>query len=114
MDTQDLAAGMALPITLSAIAVLLIAGLLIWPVVRGVTRRRPPPPRDPRPSAWSAHDDNVSAAREPYEVPRDGIRHTPHHLAGYGTLGSRPREEHPQPGAEQEPPADDERRGPTP
>jgi hypothetical protein len=107
MNTQDLAAGLAVHLTLSAIAVVLIAGLLIWPVVRGVRRRRPPPPRDPRPTAWSSHDDSVSAAREPYEVPRDGIRHTPHHLAGYGTLGSRPREEHPEPGPETEP-RDDE------
>lgn len=82
-----------MPLTLAVIAAVVVAGSLIWPVVNGVRQRRRPPPRDAREVAWTAHDDNVSHAREPNEMPRDGRRRFPHEIAGFGTLGSRPRSE---------------------
>ncbi|WP_436791067.1 DUF6479 family protein [Yinghuangia sp. YIM S10712] len=94
METQLLAANdMGAKIAAIFLVAAIIAGLLIWPVVRGVRLRRPPPPRSPRTEAWTAHDSTVSARREPNEMPRDGVRRLPHELAGFGTLGSRPREE---------------------
>lgn len=91
METQLLAAqDMGAKIAAMFVVAAIIAGLLIWPVVRGVRLRRPPPPRSPRTEAWTSHDETVSARREPNEMPHDGERRFPHELAGYGTLGSRP------------------------
>ncbi|WP_436771549.1 DUF6479 family protein [Yinghuangia sp. YIM S09857] len=95
MRTQELAASVAVPLTLAVIAAVIVAGLLIWPVVNGVRQRRRPPPDNAREVAWTAHDDNVRHAREPNEMPRDGRRRLPHEIAGYGTLSSRPRADEP-------------------
>lgn len=100
LAAQDMGAKVAAIFVVAAI----IAGLLIWPVIRGVRSRRPPPPQSPRTEAWTAHDDTVSARREPNEMPHDGVRRLPHELAGFGTLGSRPVER-------KKPEDDDERRG---
>ncbi|MEU8137121.1 DUF6479 family protein [Streptodolium elevatio] len=108
MRTQELAASLAVPLTLAFIAAVIVAGLLIWPVVNGVRQRRRPPPDNAREVAWTAHDDNVSHAREPNEMPRDGRRRLPHEIAGFGTLSSRPRPDEPAPPTQsaQPPPAD--------
>ncbi|WTW99786.1 DUF6479 family protein [Streptomycetaceae bacterium NBC_01309] len=107
MRTQELAASVAVPLTLAVIAAVIVAGLLIWPVVHGVLHRRRPPPENAREVAWTAHDDDVSHAREPNEMPRDGRRRLPHEIAGFGTLSTRPRAHKPPPAA-QAPPADGE------
>lgn len=109
MRTLELAA-MTHHVTLSIIAAVVIAGGLVLLVVHGVRHPRRPPPSDVRPTAWTAHDDSIRAAREPNEMPHvehNAQRLLPHELAGYGTLSTRARTpdqpatpESPQAGAE--------------
>ncbi|MDI2125384.1 DUF6479 family protein [Yinghuangia seranimata] len=107
MTSIDLAgsAGVGL-VTAALAAIVVIAALLSYPVLRGVRERRfrPPPDYEPRSDNWGTADSQETQARrfehdterEPIELPHDGTRLFPHEMEGFGNLTTRPKRKHPE------------------
>ncbi|MFF0744179.1 DUF6479 family protein [Streptomyces sp. NPDC004111] len=88
--SRDLLVGIApFAIGLVLVAVLIAA---VWLGIR-IKKREPPAPlpeEQPRAPERDHPPGEIQEHREPAELPRDGVRRTPHQLGGHGNSGTRP------------------------